>query len=76
MEKEKIIKILMCDNCTKKEAEKHIQAGTIIYTEEEKNVFIDNCVAGMFAEEEALEMWEKLRSVLFEGVRYYIDYAL
>lgn len=38
MTKEQEIKILMADNCTKSEAEKHLKDGTIIYEDLEENL--------------------------------------
>lgn len=78
MSREMMIAILMADNCTAKEAEKHLKEGTTIYenTEEEKAGFIKNCIGCGSDEAEAVELWDCLDDVEYNGVLYKIDYVL
>lgn len=70
------IEILMEDRCTKKEAEKHLKDGAVIWYESEKEEFINSCIAGLCDREDAEDSWEKLSIVVIDGAKYRIEYVL
>lgn len=76
MEYEKQIKILIMDNCTKKEAISFLKDGATIYEESEKESFFENYASCGFDEEEAVHDWDVMPEVVFEGVLYKIEYVL
>ena len=57
------IEVLMQDGCTKAEAENHLQRGTVVYEESDKDYFIEESVSQGFTEEEALDNWNNLPQV-------------
>lgn len=81
---EKEISILMMDGCTKKEAEKHLKNGTIIFEDLEEN--FEKYMEEWQSDEEELEDFKRMISekipvldwgvVEHEGKTYYIQYFL
>lgn len=78
MEKELMMEILTNGQvrCTKKEAERHIADGTIIYEESEMTDYLFNYVNCGNEAEEAMEAWESLMKVEHNGVNYRIEFVL
>lgn len=84
MTREREIEILMEDKCTRKEAEKHLKDGTIIFEDFEEN--LESYLDEWDIEEEEREAYRKMVTykipvadwgiVEQDGKTYYIDYAL
>jgi len=72
----KEIEIIMATGSTEKEAEKHLKNGAIIYTEEEKEDFIESCINGCMEPDEAEEAWKALDEVEYKGTTYKINFVL
>ena len=90
MTREREIKILIEDGCTKSDAEKHLKNGTIIFEDFKENFesYMEEWKDG-FAEEDFTYMVESYKKMVetgkpvmdwgvvkFEGKTYYIMYAL
>lgn len=76
MEKELFFAILEQDRKTKSECKRYFENGTTIYAESEKADFVESCISCLMDESEAIEAWEKLDKVVFNGVVYRVDYVL
>ena len=84
MMNEREIKILMEDNCTRAEAEKHLNNGTVVYAdfEEHFETYMSEWDADeeMVAEYKAMIETQKPAKdwgvVEYEGTVYYIQYSL
>ena len=84
MTREREIEILMDDRCTRKEAEKHLKDGTIIFEDFAEN--LESYLDEWDIEEEDREAYRKMVAdkipvadwgiVEQDGKTYYIEYAL
>lgn len=84
MTKEREIEILMKDNCTKAEAEKHLKVGTIIFEDFEEN--FEKYMEEWKSDEEEVSTFKRMIEnkipapdwgiVEEDGKTYYIMYAL
>ena len=84
MTREKEIEILTLAGCTKKEAEKHLEKGTMVFDDFEKH--FDTYMKDWCIEEDELPKYKRMIKekvpvadwsiVEFEGKTYYIEYVL
>lgn len=72
----KKIEILMSARSTEAEAKRHLKAGAVIYTLDEKADYIENCIGCGMDEEEAEDEWNRLEETEHDGVKYKILYVL
>lgn len=83
---DRLINILMADNCTKKEAEKHIKRGSIVFEAEDFEENLENYMEEWEVDEEEQAEYRKMVEekkpmndwgiAEYEGKRYYIMYCL
>lgn len=59
---------------TRKEAEKHLKNGAVIYEMSEKDDFIK--YGGFFSHEDAVETWEALEYAKYDGKEYKVLFVL
>lgn len=76
MTREREIAVLMADHCTRREAEKHLKEGTIIYTADDYFEYKAEADAWGDDPEEVEERWNDMSQVLYNGEIFYISYVL
>lgn len=82
MKKEKEIEILMLDGCTRSEAERHLEMGSVVFSDFQENINLYAKELAAFPEEELREMAEAEKPmedwsvVKDDGKTYFIMYCL